>query len=114
MSERSTYKIYLDSTARYKKKVTLLKQNGENGEVLGERFGDIDLVVAIKELLEDNQLELSDIEEVVPHLGPGSFTDLKIGVTIANIFNWLLGKKSIDELDVPDYGRPPNITLKEF
>jgi tRNA threonylcarbamoyladenosine biosynthesis protein TsaB len=113
MSEKSTYKIYLDSTKRYEKRVVLVEFVDDKEKVLGEKSGDIDLVVSIKELLEANKLEVPEIAEVVPNLGPGSFTGLKIGVTVANVINWLNGKK-IKDLDVPNYGRPPNITLKKF
>ena len=51
-------------------------------------------------------MEIYDVNK-----GPGSFTGIKIGVTIANVLNWALGKKKISELVVPDYGREPNITV---
>lgn len=104
------HKIFLDTTKRYEKSVKLKKGNS----LLGEKNGDIDIVQSIKELLEENDLEVSDIEEVVPNLGPGSFTGLKVGVTISNVLNWVNEKKSIEELDVPNYGSEPNITLKKF
>lgn len=114
MSEKSLYKIYLDASKRREKKVSLVELEGDQENVVAEKKGDIDLVSAIDELLKENKLKLSDINEVVPNKGPGSFTGLKIAVTIANVLNWALGRKTIKELDVPDYGRGPNITLKRF
>jgi tRNA threonylcarbamoyladenosine biosynthesis protein TsaB len=99
------YKLYLDTTTRYEKSVSLKKDE----KVLGERAGDIDVVSAIKELLAENKLTVQDISEVVPNKGPGSFTGLKVGVTIANILNWINGAKKLDELDMPEYGAEPNI-----
>lgn len=104
------YKIYIDTSERYKKSVRLVEiSQGEKELELGKRFGDIDIVVSIKELLDENNLMPSDIDEVIPNLGPGSFTGLKMGVTVANIINWLNGKKSLEELDLPEYGSEPNI-----
>lgn len=113
------YKVYIDTSERYKKSVRLVKYFNNTDSVrdsgaiteieLGSRFGDIDIVVSLKELLDENNLRPVDIEEVIPNLGPGSFTGLKMGVTVANLINWLNGRKSIDELDMPEYGGEPNI-----
>ncbi len=104
------YKIYLDASKRYEKKVSLIEITDGKEKVLGEKFGDIDLVVSIQELLKKHGLEISDIDEAIPNLGPGSFTGLKVGVTITNIINWVNGKKKPHEIDLPEYGRAPNIT----
>jgi len=108
------YKMYIDSTTRFEKEVVLKKVENSEEVEMGRKFGDIDMVVSIKELLEENNLSVSDIDEVTPNLGPGSFTGLKMGVTIANIINWANGKKTIKELYLPNYGSEPNITKKKF
>ena len=108
------YKIYLDSTKRYENEVKLVEVSGDKEKILGVKNGDIDLVGSINELLAKHNLKVSDIEEVIPNLGPGSFTGLKVGVTIANVINWINGKKTSKDIDLPNYGREPNITLKEF
>ena len=108
------YKLMIDSSERFKKSVRLVKFTKGREELLGEKKGDIDLVSAIELLLEENDLKVGDIDEVIPNLGPGSFTGLKLGVTIANIINWSNGKKKINELYTPEYGSDPNIQLKEF
>ena len=59
------------------------------------------------------KLKAKDITEYESNPGPGSFTGLKIGTTIANVFNWALGKKKINELALPEYGREPNITPRK-
>ncbi len=98
-------KILIDTTKRYEKSVKLL--DGER--VVGEKFGDLDVVSSISELLVENNLKVSDIESFEANPGPGSFTGLKIGVTIANTLNWVLGKKKVSELTYPNYGSDPNI-----
>ena len=108
------YKIYLDAAERYKKKVSLVEAVGGKEKVLGMKTGDIDLVGSINILLEENKLKLSDIDEAISNLGPGSFTGLKVGVTITNVINWVNGKKKSNEIDLPKYGAPPNIHPLKF
>ena len=111
--EKSTFKIRIDSTDRYKKSVKLVRiHKGEEKEV-SEREGDIDIVAEIAGILGEQKLKAKDITEYESNPGPGSFTGLKIGTTIANVFNWALGKKKINELALPEYGREPNITPRK-
>lgn len=84
----------------------------------------------IKELLEKNNLDLQKIEGIVCFEGPGSFTGLRIGLTVANtlaysldcpivaqkgkwwqkqgIKNLLVGKNQ--KIALPHYGQEANIT----
>ena len=110
IQEKSQLKIYIDSSQRDLKKVSLLECSGDVRKEIDFVEGDIDVVGAIKDLLIRNKLDLKDISEFEPMLGPGSFTGLKVGVTIANMFNWLLGRKSLRDLNLPEYGREPNIS----
>lgn len=104
--EESQYKIFIDSSQRRDKKIELRLDD----KVIDEISGDIDLVPSMRELLDRNKLTIEDIKGVNVNRGPGSFTGLKLGVTISNIINWALGKKKINELDVPEYGSEPNIS----
>jgi len=99
------YKIYIDTTKRYEKIVSLRKNETEIDLI----EGNIDIVSSIQEILKKNELKLGDLEEIVPNPGPGSFTGIKIGITIANVLNWATGKKKIEELTKPNYGKEPNI-----
>ena len=85
----------------------------------------------IVELLKTQQKTLQDIQGVIVFKGPGSFTGLRIGLTVANALayslnvpivadedpNWLeksltrLAKGENDEITVPEYGSLPHITL---
>lgn len=103
------YKIYIDSSDRYKKEIRLL---GDKYEILDKVIGDIDVSYEISQLLKKNDLTPSAIGSYEINRGPGSFTGLKIGAAIANVFNWALGKKKIDELVYPEYGKEPNIQAK--
>ena len=106
MREKSLYKILIDTRNRDCRSVSLFKGD----VVLAERVGDIDIVPAIKDLLERAKLRVSDISEFGPHPGPGSFTGLKIGYTVANILNWVNGRE-LSEVKIPDYGGEPNISV---
>jgi len=85
----------------------------------------------IKTLLESKAKTINDIEGIVAFVGPGSFTGLRIGLTVANTLayalnipivgsrdpNWLetgietLGNKQGSIVALPEYGAAPNITV---
>ena len=45
----------------------------------------------IDELLSEQSLKPQDLDEVEVHVGPGSFTGVRVGVSIANAFAFGLG-----------------------
>lgn len=85
----------------------------------------------IKEVLDRQNKDLKDIEAVVCYKGPGSFTGLRIGLSVANALasglnipiagiegeeGWLekglarIGAGENDKMVVPAYGAPVHIT----
>ncbi len=84
----------------------------------------------IEALIKSNKLQWSDIQGIVCYRGPGSFTGLRIGLTVANalaaglqiaivgasgedwiqvgIADLLIGKN--ETLVLPEYGSPVHIT----
>jgi len=86
--------------------------------------------INIKDLLDTSAKQLGDIEGIVIYKGPGSFTGLRIGISVANALSqslsipviggeyeeWLKqGIKRItsnenDKLVTPEYGAPVHIT----
>ncbi len=61
----------------------------------------------IEKLLNDHKLKLKDLNEIKVNPGPGSFTGLRVGVSIANALGYLLkipinGKK-VGEIVDPVY-----------
>ena len=61
-----------------------------------------DALFEIKKLLDKNSLTPNDVDEIICVRGPGSFTGLRIGVTIAKTFAYFLDKDlySVSSLDV--------------
>lgn len=49
------------------------------------------LLSLITEELKKRDKSLSDITEIEVNLGPGSFTGLRVGVSVANTLGWALG-----------------------
>ena len=84
----------------------------------------------LAELLKGQQRDLKDISGIVVFQGPGSFTGLRIGITVANALasglnvpivaskgqSWLedgiktLKKGHNDHIALPEYGAEPHIT----
>jgi tRNA threonylcarbamoyladenosine biosynthesis protein TsaB len=108
-----------------------------NGSVLSEISWDSgrqlarDLLAKISELCQESSTPLKTINGVVCFLGPGSFTGLRIGITVGNTIAYsssipIVGTNSEEWLSegirrlsdgedqkilVPEYGAEANITL---
>ncbi|HVS58646.1 MAG TPA: tRNA (adenosine(37)-N6)-threonylcarbamoyltransferase complex dimerization subunit type 1 TsaB [Candidatus Saccharimonadales bacterium] len=87
----------------------------------------------IDELLKSQQKELKDLGGIVAFQGPGSFTGLRIGLTVANALSYSLGIPIVaredpnwlenglaalqngqnDQLAMPEYGAAPHITQQK-
>ncbi|MBE6147421.1 MAG: tRNA (adenosine(37)-N6)-threonylcarbamoyltransferase complex dimerization subunit type 1 TsaB [Firmicutes bacterium] len=86
--------LYIDTTSSW-----LYSAVFDNGKITGEKKIQLgkDLSVftlsKIKELLEEVNLEPNDIDKILVVNGPGSFTGIRIGVTIAKTYAWGLKKQ---------------------
>ena len=87
----------------------------------------------IREVLEGHSLTVHDLEGVVVFRGPGSFTGLRIGSSVANALaeglqipivcsggeSWQdegcarLVKGENDRVVIPEYGSPPHVTQQK-
>jgi tRNA threonylcarbamoyladenosine biosynthesis protein TsaB len=88
------------------------------------------LLIKLDEFISKNNKDLSDITGIIIFRGPGSFTSLRIGCTVANTIAYSLGVPIVGEIDekwaesglerlknnendqivMPLYGASPNIT----
>jgi tRNA threonylcarbamoyladenosine biosynthesis protein TsaB len=86
--------------------------------------------LTIKELLDTHGKTINDLQAVAVYKGPGSFTGVRIGLSVANALaaglaipivsgtgdDWLqktttkLQKGEDQKLALPEYGAPPHIT----
>lgn len=84
----------------------------------------------IEQILQDNHQQWADITAIVTYQGPGSFTGLRIGLSVANALayslsipianaqgdNWIqqgiarIRAGEQDQVALPEYGRGANIT----
>ncbi len=49
------------------------------------------LLPFIDDILKKEKKKIEDITEIEVNLGPGSFTGLRVGVSVANTLGWVLG-----------------------
>jgi len=98
--------LHIDTSAISTAKIAL--------EIDGERFEKTSgskklksqmLLPMIEELLLEHKLKLTDVTEITVASGPGSFTGLRVGATVANALGYLLdipvnGQKT---LAIPTY-----------
>lgn len=81
-------KLYIDTRNSEKVVVGLDKKRIER---LSKKEKSQAVLQLIKELLEGSGKSIKDIKEIEIETGPGSFTGLKVGVSVANALGWSLG-----------------------
>lgn len=83
--------IYLDTSSNQEITVAL-KINGKvyfRKEKLGKQKAQVVLPL-IDQLLKKHKFLLADMASIEVHAGPGSFTGLRVGVSIANALSYAL------------------------
>ena len=74
--------LFIDTTNNQKISLKL----GERASIINKSE---DLLGAIETLLNESGCTIDDISGIEINTGPGSFTGLRIGITIANVWGWL-------------------------
>lgn len=81
-------RLYIDTSDREEIIVGLdekkYKQNAKDGT--SQR-----LLPFIQEVLKKEKKDFKDISKIEVNVGPGSFTGLRVGVSVANALGWALG-----------------------
>ena len=61
----------------------------------------------IEKIIKNSKASLRDIDEIKVETGPGSFTGLRVGISIANALSFALGKKvngkKLGKIEQPKY-----------
>lgn len=84
--------LYIDTKDQKIIKVTL-KENGKIIRSLSEenRFGSQVLLPLISKILDREKMIIQDLKGIEVETGPGSFTGLRVGVSVANALGFSLG-----------------------
>ena len=95
--------LFLNTSSNYLN-VSLIKDNKEMDSLYKKLDKDLsrEALFELSNLLEKNGLVPDDVDEIVCVRGPGSFTGLRVGVTISKVFTHFLNKKlySVSSLEV--------------
>jgi tRNA threonylcarbamoyladenosine biosynthesis protein TsaB len=70
-----------------------LKKEGNTVDQMEDhnQFGSQVLLPLIEKILKKNKLEFKDLKGIEVETGPGSYTGLKVGVSVANALGFSLG-----------------------
>ena len=79
--------LYLDARDRYQKIVSLK----EDGLIIAEVRGDADLLKLIAQLVNQTDLNISEINRVEVNTQGGSFTGVRLSLSVARSFVFALG-----------------------
>jgi len=80
-------KLYIDTSKKDEISVFL---NGEVFKTSSKKEKSQKLLPFIDEVLKKKRVGLKDLTEIGVNVGPGSFTGLKVGVSIAQTLGWVL------------------------
>ncbi len=84
--------LYIDTKDQKQVKVSL-KKDGKIVETLNEQneYGSQVLLPLISKLVDRQKVKFGDLEGIEVETGPGSFTGLRVGVSVANALGFSLG-----------------------
>ncbi len=80
-------RLHIDTTSREKITITIDNEIFENIAVNNKSQ---QLIPFIEEKLSDKNISFSDLSEISVNIGPGSFTGIRIGVSVAQTLAWSL------------------------
>ena len=94
MTLRRSRKLCLYINTKDQKQISVaLKKDGEVVKNLSEdrEYGSQVLLPLIDKILNTENLKLQDLDGIEVETGPGSFTGLRVGVSVANALGFSLG-----------------------
>lgn len=86
---KSLTRLVLDTSTKFLY-IALLKGEEELDVYYQEGNNDhsVKLMVEIERLFLEHNLQVSDLDEIIVGIGPGSYTGLRIGLAVAKMFAW--------------------------
>lgn len=98
--------IYID-TSDTNKAIVALEINGVRHEEVSESVQDKSqaVLLLLDKLIQAQHVRLEDVEKIYVHPGPGSFTGIRVGVSIANTLAWQY-RVPINDLPVGTFVEP--------
>lgn len=90
-------KLFIDTSKRNEVKVAI-ELNGKVYEKVKKNVQSQNVLKLIDELLKEKKLKLSSIKRIEVNTGPGSFTGLRVGISVANTLSF--------SLKIPVNGKP--------
>lgn len=96
-------KLYIDSSNNLK---TIIKLNDIEYVTDYKSPRDQNVLGAIQDVLDQEKKDFIDIKEIEVFTGPGSFTGLRVGISIANALSF--------SLNIPINGEKPGTTIKPY
>lgn len=87
--KKSLIRLVIDTATQY---LFVAIYNDLNclGKYYGEGSNDhsVKLMIEIERIFKENNLLVSNVDEIILGVGPGSYTGLRVGVVVAKIFGW--------------------------
>jgi len=81
-------KLFIDTSDAER---LIIGLNNERFKTIARKEKSQKLLPFIIETLKKKGKKIEDIKEIEVNTGPGSFTGLRVGVSVANAIGWILG-----------------------
>lgn len=98
--------LHIDTSIREEIKVGL-EINGKLYEKKAKNLKSQETLPLIEKLLKEKKIKVSEVNEIKVNRGPGSFTGLRVGISIANALGFTLNipvnDKKVGEYEKPIY-----------
>lgn len=83
-------KLTIDTSKQEETTVALLSKNKQVATLTEKKVNTQLVLPLIEKMLAEQHMKLSDITEIEVNIGPGSFTGLRVGITVATTLGKLL------------------------